>query len=52
MLMSEEADFRVRTVMKSIKGTEDIEEQYTEELDIYQVYACIHIKYESDERRS
>lgn len=50
MLMSEEADFRVRTVMKGIK--EDIEEQYTEELDIYQVYACIHIKYESDERRS
>lgn len=49
MLMSEEADFRVRTVMKGIEG---IEEQYTEEPDVYQVYASLNIKYESDERRS
>lgn len=40
MLMSEKADFRVKKVMKGI------EEQYTEKLDVYQVYASIHIKYE------
>lgn len=35
-----------------MKGIEGIEEQYTEEPDVYQVYVSLNIKYESDERRS